>query len=189
MLDAYTSWPTGEPLMLDELRKQLAAEFMQRTADGTLAQAATRLLAPGGIHHDWRFAGRMGFFLKGRSGSSQDVPGKADRDQTPLERRRFCNWACPHRPTTGGPRRRGLLSVEIRRRTYRRNVGRRASCPGGFTQHTRRILAQTFNNSVNRFTNSAAKRKYSRRTSAIRSRIFATNHEMKILPDHLTLSR
>ena len=33
--------------MLDDLRKQLAAEFMQRTADGTLAQAATRLLAAG----------------------------------------------------------------------------------------------------------------------------------------------
>jgi len=50
--------------MLDELRKRLAAEFMQRTADGTLAHAATRLLAPGGIHHDWRFAAGWDSFLK-----------------------------------------------------------------------------------------------------------------------------
>lgn len=49
---------------LDELRKQLAAEFMQRTADGTLAQEAKRLLAPGGIHHDWRFPAGWDSFLK-----------------------------------------------------------------------------------------------------------------------------
>ena len=47
----------------DELRKQLAAEFMQRTADGTLAQEAKRLLAPDGIHHDWRFSAGWDSFL------------------------------------------------------------------------------------------------------------------------------
>jgi len=50
--------------MHDELRKQLAAEFMQRTADGTLVRATTRLLVPGGIHHDWRFAAGWDSFLK-----------------------------------------------------------------------------------------------------------------------------
>ena len=51
-------------MMDDELRKKLAAEFMQRTADGTLAQAAKRLLAPVGIHHDWRFPAGWDSFLK-----------------------------------------------------------------------------------------------------------------------------
>jgi hypothetical protein len=50
--------------MNNELRKQLAVEFMQRTADGTLAQAAKRLLTPGGIHHDWRFPAGWDSFLK-----------------------------------------------------------------------------------------------------------------------------
>jgi predicted SnoaL-like aldol condensation-catalyzing enzyme len=50
--------------MNNELRKQLAVEFMQRTADGTLAQGAKRLLTPGGIHHDWRFPAGWDSFLK-----------------------------------------------------------------------------------------------------------------------------
>jgi predicted SnoaL-like aldol condensation-catalyzing enzyme len=51
-------------MMDDELRKKLAAEFMQRTADGRLAQAAKRLLAPVGIHHDWRLPAGWDSFLK-----------------------------------------------------------------------------------------------------------------------------
>lgn len=45
-------------------RKQAAVEFMRRTAGGTLGQAATRLLLPGGTHHDWRFPAGWEFFIK-----------------------------------------------------------------------------------------------------------------------------
>jgi len=134
--------------MLDELRKRLAAEFMQRTADGTLAQAATRLLAPGEIHHDWRFAAGWDSFLKAVAEAHRMSPERRIEIKHLLSDGDFVLGACPRRPTTWGSRCRGLLSVEIRRRTHRRNVGRRTSCPSGFPQHTRRILAQTSNQSM-----------------------------------------
>ena len=60
--------------MNDELRKQMAVEFMRRTADGTLAQAAQRLLAPGGIHHDWRFPAGWESFLKAVEEARRSAP-------------------------------------------------------------------------------------------------------------------
>jgi predicted SnoaL-like aldol condensation-catalyzing enzyme len=49
---------------------------MQRTADGTLAQAATRLLPPDGIHHDWRFPAGWDSFLKAVAEAHRMSPGR-----------------------------------------------------------------------------------------------------------------